>query len=175
MAGRGSGKFKVCLWRPKGDALLHSARFVARNPVHMNADDGEDYPLVAAPAPTVVAPAPMPALIIGPDERVLGPGLEDRVVVRSATATRGSPRLPRAPTRTSPASRTQPSSCSSGRTCGSRSSGSAAGRYLSGDLIQRKIGAYEVLQTGSERPADGRRRGQGLRELGAAGRRTVHQ
>ncbi|MCK6508033.1 hypothetical protein L6R53_32485, partial [Myxococcota bacterium] len=44
MAGRATAKFKVSLWRPKGDALLHSARFLARNPVHMDGDEGDEYP-----------------------------------------------------------------------------------------------------------------------------------
>jgi hypothetical protein len=47
MTGRAAGKFKVFLWRPKGDALLHSARFVARNPMHVEGEEGEDLPLVA--------------------------------------------------------------------------------------------------------------------------------
>lgn len=46
MAGRATAKFRVCLWRPKGDALLHSARFVARNPVHLDADEARTSPLV---------------------------------------------------------------------------------------------------------------------------------
>ena len=88
MAGRATAKFKVCLWRPKGDALLHSARFVARNPVHMDGDEGEDYPLVAPPAPTIAAPAPQPAMIIGPEERVwsaLGDGYTRLIALAQGT------------------------------------------------------------------------------------------
>ena len=70
MAGRATAKFKARLWRRKGDALLHSARFLARNPLHMDGDEGDDFPLVAAPVPTTAAPAPQPAMMVGPEERV---------------------------------------------------------------------------------------------------------
>ena len=60
MAGHATAKFKVCLWRPKGDALLHSARFLARNPIHMDGDEGDEYPLVAPPRPPSPHPRPSP-------------------------------------------------------------------------------------------------------------------
>ena len=88
MAGRATAKFKVCLWRPKGDALLHSARFLARNPVHMDGDEGDDFPLVAPPAPTIAAPAPQPAMIVGPEERVwsaLGDGYTRLIALAQGT------------------------------------------------------------------------------------------
>lgn len=64
MTGRGSVKFKIGLWRPKGDGLMYSARFIAHNP---NVDDDPDEAPreVPAPQPTIQMdpgiPAPTPA------------------------------------------------------------------------------------------------------------------
>ena len=42
MAGRTESKFKVSLWRPKGDAQLHSFRFIARAPASEAFDEEDD-------------------------------------------------------------------------------------------------------------------------------------
>ncbi len=131
MAGRGTAKFKVCLWRPKGDALLHSARFVARNPLHMEREEGEDYPLVAAPSPTVLPPTPLPAVIVGPEERVwtaLGDGYTRLISLAQNTYSH----IAGLQNRTIVVLNGQ----------NQRLQGVV--EELSGDLIQLKIGAYEV-------------------------------
>lgn len=161
MAGRGAAKFKVCLWRPKGDALLHSARFVARNPMHLEGDEGEDFPLVAAPPPTVVAPGPMPALIVGPDERVwgaLGDGYTRLIALAQGTYSHIAGLQNTAIVVLN----------------GQNQRLQKLVEELSGDLIQLKIGAYEV-ETG-RRTDDGDAKvreelgRQFISELGTLGR-----
>ena len=56
MAGRRSCKFKLCIWGPKGDALLYSTRFVARRaqPSPESDDEEEDRPAgITPPSPTM--------------------------------------------------------------------------------------------------------------------------
>lgn len=60
MTGRGLVKFKISLWRPKGDGLMHSARFIAHNP---NVDDGEPgeaavLRAMPPPQPTIALESP---------------------------------------------------------------------------------------------------------------------
>lgn len=131
MAGRATAKFKVCLWRPKGDALLHSARLLARNPIHLDGDEGEDFPLVAPPTPTVLAPAGPPALLVGPEERVwaaLGDGYTRLIALAQGTYSHIAGLQNTAIVVLN----------------GQNQRLQKLVEELSGDLIQLKIGAYEV-------------------------------
>jgi hypothetical protein len=129
MAGRAQAKFKVSLWRPKGDALLHSARFLARNPLHLDGDEGEDFPLIPAPSPTVSAP--MPGVMVSPEERVwaaLGEGYTRLIALAQGTY--------------SHIAGLQNTAIVSLN--GQNQRLQRVVEELSGDLIQIKIGAYEV-------------------------------
>ena len=114
----------------------------------MDRDEGEVHPLVAPPDPGIAGPVPRPAMIVGPEERVwsasgdgytrliaLAQGTYSHIAGLQNTATvvlNGQNQRPQ-----------------------------RLVEELSGDLIQVKIGAHEVFQTGSERQAHRRRRGQG--------------
>ena len=53
MVGQREGKFKVNLWKGKGDKVIYSSRFLCTNTEY-------EEPAVAVPAPTVPLPGPNP-------------------------------------------------------------------------------------------------------------------
>lgn len=124
LTGRAEAKFKVMLWRPKGDANLHSARFIARNPAW---DEDDEAPLV--PIPTVSAP-PAPG-VLPPEERVwvaLGEGYTRLIALSQGTY--------------SHIAGLQNTTIVSLNAQNQRLQKLV--EELSGDLIQLKIGAYEA-------------------------------
>ncbi len=96
MAGRPHVKFKIGLWTPRGQTLLHSSRFEARNPNagRKEADEEADVEAerkVAAKlrdlTPTVVAPPPRPGPF-PPEERIwqsLGDGYANLIALSQST------------------------------------------------------------------------------------------
>ncbi len=60
MIGQREGKFKVNLWKGKGDKVIYSSRFLCTNTEF-------EEPVATAPAPTVLLPVPSPD--ISPDPR----------------------------------------------------------------------------------------------------------
>ena len=75
MVGQREGKFKVNLWKGKGDKVIYSSRFLCTN------TDYEE-PLVAVPAPTVPLPGPNPDTSPDPRTwRALGEGYQNFIAL----------------------------------------------------------------------------------------------
>ncbi len=96
MAGRPHVKFKIGLWTPRGQTLLHSSRFEVRNPGARRKEADEDADVeaerkVAAKlpdlTPTVAAPPPRPGPF-PPEERIwqsLGDGYANLIALSQST------------------------------------------------------------------------------------------